>query len=322
MTWGFSFGRAPVPVSIDQRVEGILERTPLIDTHVDLPILIRGAYSNKIYGENFTFREELMGHVDLPRLRKGRVGGCFGNGKVASMIGAEGLHQIGNSASVVRMYHTLGVRYITLTHACNNKYADGAAAPDGSYWNGLSPAGELMIKEMNRVGMMVDLSHVTEATMKDVLKVTKAPVIFSHSSAYALCPHPRNVPDDVLRSVKSNGGVVQVNFYNRFIHCKPGENPEDATLAHVVDHIQYIGDLIGWDHVGIGADYDGIEITPKGLEDVSHYPDLFKELLSRGVTDEQARKVAGENILRVWKETEKIARKMQIAGAEVLEDDV
>jgi membrane dipeptidase len=107
------------------------------------------------------------------------------NGRVASMIGAEGLHQVGNSASVVRMYHALGVRYITLTHVCNNKYADGAAAPGGSYWNGLSPAGELMIKEMNRVGMMVDLSHVTEATMKDVLKVARAPVIFSHSSAYS-----------------------------------------------------------------------------------------------------------------------------------------
>lgn len=107
------------------------------------------------------------------------------DGRVASMIGAEGLHQVGNSASVVRMYHALGVRYITLTHVCNNKYADGAAAPGGSYWNGLSPAGELMIKEMNRVGMMVDLSHVTEATMKDVLKVARAPVIFSHSSAYS-----------------------------------------------------------------------------------------------------------------------------------------
>ncbi|KAA8894658.1 putative dipeptidase [Sphaerosporella brunnea] len=366
-------------MSIDERVERILESTPLIDTHVDLPILVRARYNNHIYGSNFTFREGLKGHVDIPRMKQGRVGGIFwsvfmpcpkntsdfsdatyyelvhdtlqqidlvhrlvdphsdvlslavtshqataahAHGKVASMIGVEGLHQVGNSASIAREYFALGVRYITLTHVCNNKYADGATAPEGAVWNGLSQDGEAMVKEMNLMGMMVDISHVTADTMRDVLKVTKAPVIFSHSSAYAICPHPRNVPDDVLQSVKANNGVVQVNFYNRFVHCKPDEDPKDATLAHVADHIQHIGELIGWDHVGIGSDFDGIDMTPKGLEDVSKYPDLFKELLSRGVTDEQARKVAGENILRVWRDVEKVAQEMQKAGVEPLEDDV
>lgn len=154
---------------------------------------------------------------------------------------------------------------------------------------------------------------------------------------FALCPHPRNVPDDILQSVKVNGGVVQVNFYSLFVHCKNEDSPKDATLAHVADHIQYIGNLIGWDHVGLGSDYDGksemgvlvdwadggvgIDMAPKGLEDVSKYPDLFKELLARGVSDQQARKVAGGNILRVWAEVERVAGVMQELGASVLEDE-
>jgi len=215
------------------------------DTHVDLPILVRAKFHNRIYGANFTFRTGMIGDVDIPRLERGRVGGVFWSvfmpcpanssdfgdaaylalvrwtfqqielvhrlvdeysdvlafaatpgaamrahrgGRVASMIGVEGLHQIGNSPAVMRTFHRLGVRYITLTHVCNNRYADGAAAPGGARWGGLSAEGAKMVREMNRLGMMVDLSHVTDETMRDVLEVAKAPVIYSHSSASVLSP--------------------------------------------------------------------------------------------------------------------------------------
>ncbi|RWA11257.1 hypothetical protein EKO27_g3853 [Xylaria grammica] len=267
---------------------------------------------------------------------------AFKQGKLISPSGIEGLHQIGNSAANLRRFHTMGVRYATLTHNCGNIFADAALwenpfrkAP--AYWGGVSPKGRQLINEMNRIGMIVDLSHVSVDTMLDVLggreqkwAGSKAPVMFSHSSAYTLCPHPRNVPDDVLQLVKKRNSIVMVNFSPDFISCVDNGNsngvpdlyPANNTLSHVADHIIYIGNLIGYDHVGLGSDFDGIQSTPEGLDDVSKYPDLIAELLRRGVSDQNAAKIAGGNILRVWADVENVAAKLQSRGEPVMEDDL
>ena len=259
------------------------------------------------------------------------------NQRLISPIGIEGLHQIGNSFSNLRLYYLLGVRYATLTWNCHNAFADAALTADSSgqivagraYWGGLSKAGQIIITEMNRLGMLVDLSHVSKDTMLDVLGArpdkgsgSLAPIVFSHSSAYALCPHPRNVQDDVLQLVKKTNSVVMVNFSPDFISCLPSDSetgipdfyPPNATLHQVARHVTYIGSLIGYDHVGLGSDFDGIDKTPKGLDDVSKYPDLVAELLKMGVSDADVAKVVGLNILRVWGEAEKQAVKMQREG--------
>ena len=265
--------------------------------------------------------------------------------KLISPIGIEGLHQIGNSFSNLRLYHSIGVKYATLTWNCHNAFADAALITDSSgqtvashgYWGGLSQAGHVMITEMNRLGMLVDLSHVSKDTMLDALGArpekgsgSTAPVIFSHSSAYSLCPHPRNVQDDVLQLVKETNSIVMVNFSPDFISCLPSDSktgipdfyPPNATLHQVARHVTYIGDLIGYDHVGLGSDFDGIEKTPQGLEDVSKYPDLVAELLEMGVSDTDAAKVVGLNILRVWGEAEKEAVRMQREGVLPAQDRV
>jgi membrane dipeptidase len=270
---------------------------------------------------------------------------AFRDGRLISPAAIEGLHQIGNSAATLRLYHQLGVRYATLTWNCHNKYADAAleTGPNHAakiakpYWNGLSSAGRDLLKEMNRLGMLVDLSHVSQDTMRDALvgkgdgewNGSLAPPIFSHSSAYAVCPHPRNVPDDILQLVKQRNSVVMVNFAPEFVSCKPAKSPSDlpeyvpanATLKQVVRHIRHIGELIGYDHVGIGTDYDGIDKTPTGLEDVSKFPDLIAELLRQGISDEDAAKIAGGNVLRVWAEADKVAKELQ-KTMRPLEDDV
>ena len=265
--------------------------------------------------------------------------------QLISPLAIEGLHQIGNAYSNLRLYYSLGVRYATLTHNCHNKFADAALITNCSgttikappLWGGLSDRGVLAIKEMNRIGMLVDIAHVSKETMVDVLggrpdktDGSAAPVIFSHSSAYALCPHPRNVPDDVLELVKKTNSIVMVNFSPDFISCVPSKSstglpdlyPPNATLHQVARHITYIGDKIGYDHVGIGSDFDGIFDTPKGLEDVSKFPDLIAELLKMGLSDEDAAKVVGRNVLRVWADADKVAQKMQKDGVLPVEDFV
>ncbi|KAL4931686.1 dipeptidase [Aspergillus undulatus] len=237
---------------------------------------------------------------------------------IASFLGVEGLHQIGSSASTLRLYHALGARYITLTHMCHNEYAD-SATPVKPRHNGLSARGRDIVLEMNRLGMAVDLAHVSVKSMHDALDTTKAPVIFSHSSVYALCPHERNVPDDVLVRLAENGGVIMITFFPEYTRC---DDPGNATLNDVADHIQYVGDLIGYQYVGFGSDFDGMERTIRGLEDVSKYPDLIRELLDRGVSVEDVAGVIGGNVLRVMGEIEEISREMNAQGITPLEDEI
>ncbi|KAL9127377.1 MAG: hypothetical protein Q9217_003733 [Psora testacea] len=260
-----------------------------------------------------------------------------------SPIGIEGLHQIGNSISNLRLFHTLGVKYATLAHNCHNTFADAALITNASgttiaappYWRGLSERGRLAVQEMNRLGMLVDLSHVSKDTMLDVLggkpektEGSTSPIIFSHSSAYALCPHPRNVQDDVLQLVKKTNSIVMVNFSPDFISCVPSESetglpdfyPANSTLHQVAIHVVYIGDLIGYDHVGLGSDFDGILSTPRGLEDVSKFPDLVAELLRMGVSDKDAAKVVGLNVLRVWGDAERKGEELRRSGVLPVED--
>lgn len=269
---------------------------------------------------------------------------AFQDGKIISPLGIEGLHSIGNSFSHLRIFYELGVSYATLTHNCHNRYADAAVLelPDGGItkasplWHGVSPEGKKVVYEMNRLGMIVDLAHVSVDTMRDVLGAGKdewagsrAPIIFSHSSAQALCPHPRNVPDNVLELVRERNSLVMVNFAPDFISCTASDSTNElpdldsthATLERVADHIMHIGTVAGFDHVGIGSDFDGIQTTPRGLEDVSKFPDLIAELLRRGVSDEDAAKVAGRNLLRVWKDVDQTALKMQAEGALPAEDE-
>ncbi|KAB8305179.1 hypothetical protein EYC80_004469 [Monilinia laxa] len=270
---------------------------------------------------------------------------AFQNGQLISPYIIEGLHQIGNSLSNLRLYFSLGVRYATLTHNCHNRYADAALVelPGGGVekstpqWGGVSPAGRQLIHEMNRLGMIVDLSHTSQDTMRSVLgwevdwPGSLAPVIFSHSSAYTICPHPRNVPDDILQLVKKRKSLVMVNFAPDFVSCVanpsntnglPDFYPKNSTLEHVARHVIHIGDLIGYDHVGFGSDFDGIPNTPQGLDDVSKYPDLVAELLKQGVSDTDAAKVVGGNILRVWKDVDELAAQLQAKGERPLEDDL
>jgi membrane dipeptidase len=235
---------------------------------------------------------------------------------VQSFIGIEGLHQIGNSASILRIYHQLGVRYATLTHTCHNAYAD-SEGPQEPHHYGLSSAGIELLKEMNRVGMIIDLSHTSFDTQRDALRHSKTPVIYSHSNAFSVCPHTRNVPDDILVQLKKNGGIIMVTFYPEYVNCR---SKRDASLFNVADHIEYIGELIGYRHVGIGSDFDGMPNGPQGLEDVGKYPDLIDELARRGVSTSEIQLVTSKNILRVLGEVEDFSSS---SSREMpLEDDV
>jgi membrane dipeptidase len=369
------------------RARRLMREAPFIDTHNDLPEMIRlnGAWDLERYDPE----KALPIDTDIPRARKGLVGGQFWaayvpaqyegdgagkmvleaidvihrmiersphlafattaddivrihrQGKIASLIGIEGGHAIQNSMGMLRAVHALGVRYMTLTHGTSTAWAD--ASTDAPRHRGLSPFGKEVVREMNRLGIMVDISHVSDAVMSDVAALSEAPLFFSHSSARALADHPRNVPDSILRKVKARDGVVMVNAFPAFVDSAsavmmrdvfdvqrryqaqwPNEpqKVDSAFLAYInaipnttldkyVDHIDYIARLIGVQHVGIGADLGAIDKHPAGLDDISMFPNLVAELLRRGYTDRQVKMIMGGNVLRVMRKTEAVARRLQ-----------
>ncbi|CAN7327166.1 dipeptidase [Terrabacter sp. LjRoot27] len=267
-------------------------------------------------------------------------------GRVASLLGAEGGHSIGCSLGTLRLLHVLGVRYLTLTHNDNTPWADSAT--DVPVVGGLSEFGREVVREMNRLGMMVDLSHVAATTMRTALETTDAPVIFSHSSALALCDTPRNVPDDVLAALPTNGGVCMVTFvpefvspataawrveaaaaaaevgveardweaFGRFTAGWQREHPKpDATIEQVVAHLEHVREVAGIDHIGIGGDYDGTDTFPVGLEDVSGYPRLVAALLDRSWSEAEVARLVRGNTLRVMRDVEAVARDLQATRA-------
>jgi membrane dipeptidase len=368
-TWSLS---GNLPRNPDLAALKILATSPVIDGHIDLAMLARVMYANNV--SDIDLESPMPAHVDIPRLRKGRVGGFFWSvyvacadpsaegddflnatwrvrdtleqidvarlliekypdtfnfarsskdiklsvkqGKIASLLGVEGAHQLGNSIAVLRQYHALGVRYVTLTHTCHNAFADSCGSSDGvkPLHGGLSSFGRSLIDEMNRLGVLVDLSHTSDATAAQALKHSKAPVIWSHSSARAVHDVPRNVPDDVLKLIGmdegKNDAVVMVNFAPYFV-APPGK----ATVQAVADHVEHIAKVAGKRHVGLGSDFDGIERTPRGLEDVSKYPALIAELYRRGWNQYELSGLTGANLLRVYEGAESISRKLQHSGA-------
>lgn len=383
------------PDDLDARVARVLKSTPLIDGHNDLPWQFQKRSRNQLSGLDLRTDLSLLEQptdTDIPRLRRGQVGGLFWSvyvpikaydgakgdvqaviaqidlvkrmvakyddtfeltltaaatrdahqrGKIASMIGIEGGHAIQNSLATLRGLFDLGARYMTLTHSKGLSWADSAT--DDPRVGGLTPFGEQVVLEMNRLGMLVDLAHVSTETMKDALRITRSPVIFSHSSAWSVTNHDRNVPDDILRAVAANRGVVMVNYLTSYV-SEPmrlyriayeareaeieasysasqwdsllerwvSENPApEVTLYDVADHIDHLRAVAGIQAIGLGADFDGMPPGPVGLEDVSTYPALFKELLIRGYSDQDIAKIAGENILRAWSEAEAVAERLQ-----------
>ncbi|HEX2460809.1 MAG TPA: dipeptidase [Vicinamibacterales bacterium] len=228
----------------------------------------------------------------------------FKTGRIASLIGMEGGHSIDNSLATLRMFEAAGARYMTLTHSTNVRWADSGT--DKPKLGGLSKFGEEVVREMNRLGMLVDLSHTSPDTMLDAIRVSEAPIIFSHSDARALNDHGRNVPDDVLKLLRTNGGIVMVTFVPGFL-TPTGK----ATLGDVANHMDYVRKVAGADHVGIGSDFDGIQSVPVGLEDVSKYPALTAELLRRGWPEEDIRKALGLNVLRVMRRAEEVGARLQ-----------
>jgi membrane dipeptidase len=264
------------------------------------------------------------------------------------MLGAEGGHAIEDSLALLRMYYDLGVRYMTLTHNNHTSWADSAMA-SGPGQGGLTPFGEQVVAEMNRLGMLIDLSHTAPDTMRDAIRVSKAPVIFSHTNVHALTDIPRNVPDDVIKMLPANGGVLMVSFVSpftsqaaadvafpamkKYLALAQGKSESErkaiyegikaemkasmpkVTVAAVADHIEYIRKVAGVDYIGIGSDYDGNDNWPEGLEDVSMFPNLFAELVRRGWTDEDLMKVMGGNVLRALEQAEKVAKQLQASGA-------
>lgn len=310
----------PAEVEGDRAIRNTLEEIDIVKRFI-------AAYSRDL--------EQAYSAADVVRIHKA--------GKVASLIGVEGGHQMGHSFAALRQFYNLGARYMTLTHFKTTDWADSAT--DVPKHNGLTDYGKAVVHEMNRIGMLVDLSHVSEGTMNAALDVSKAPVIFSHSSAKAIDGHPRNVSDAVLQRLAQNGGVVMVNFAPdyvneaiwkwaadrdaekaRIVRMNTGHPQADidtaldvwvkahpqpvATVGQVADHVDHIAKVAGYDHVGIGGDLDGIPGTPTGLTGVQDYPNLFAELIRRGWSDANLAKLAGGNILRVLRQAEAVSKSM------------
>lgn len=320
LPWAIRRSRA-APGDVRAALHDLRVRTPF---HTDIPRLLKGRVGAQFWSvyiphsatEEGAARVQLE-QIDIARqliarypdvfelaLSPSDVERIFGSGKIASMLGMEGGHAIENSLGALRAFHDLGVRYMTLTHNGTLDWAD--AANDVRRHGGLTPFGREVVREMNRLGMLVDLSHTSPEVMNHALDVSAAPVIWSHANAMGVHDHPRNVPDQVLRRLPDNGGVVMVTFVPSFLTGR-----DTATIADVVAHIERVVGLAGVDHVGIGSDFDGISSTPVGLEDVSTYPALFAELSRRGWSEADLAKLAGENVLRAWREAEAVARRLQ-----------
>jgi len=389
--WAASSTAQPQDVALEH-ARALLKQHPLIDSHNDLPAVIRESGKPPRDVEAYDLNTRTAGDTDIPRLREGGVGGQFWSvwipslpevgkrgfariqleqidialrmierypkdlapalsaddieranleGRIASLLGVEGGHAIENSLGALRDYYRLGVRYMTLTHFNTNDWADSAT--DEARHGGLTKFGEEVVREMNRLGMLVDISHVSADTMNDALDVTEAPVIFSHSSALALTASPRNVPDAVLARMPKNGGVVMVDFISPFsvqgpeherwqaefekatgaklgdpnfdkaVEAYTASHPEPrATLKDVADHIEHVRDVAGIDHVGIGSDFYGDPANmAEGLEDVSRYPYLFAELIRRGWNDADLEKLARGNILRTFRGAEQVSARLR-----------
>jgi membrane dipeptidase len=343
------FGSDPGAASLTARVAG---------THTDVPRLVEGGVGGQFWSvfvpgglAGDAAVTAVLEQVDLVHRMAGRypsrfaialtaedVRDAFAAGKIASLLGAEGGHSIGGSLGVLRSLYALGVRYMTLTH--NSSVGWASSATDDVVPGGLTDFGREVVAEMQRLGMLVDLSHVAPSTMHATLDVARAPVIFSHSSARALCDNPRNVPDDVLARLAATGGVCMVTFVPFFVsqECNDwfqalraeavgrGKDPRDlsavfalvpewekahpmptATLAQVADHVEHVRSVAGVEHVGLGGDFDGTPNVTAGLEDVSHYPALFTELLRRGWSEADCKALAGGNVLRVLRDAESFA---------------
>ena len=331
-------------------------------THTDIPRLRRGGVGAQFWSVfvpaslsgddavSATLEQVDAGHQMVARYAAelafarsaDEVEAAWATGRIASLLGAEGGHSINCSLATLRMLHVLGVRYLTLTHNSNVPWADSAT--DDPAVGGLSRFGVEVVREMNRIGMLVDLSHVSADTMRDALRASEVPVVFSHSSARAVCDSPRNVPDDVLESLRDNGGVCMVTFVPKFVnpdaaawHAQavaeaasqgdppggrggllavlprvPARTPEPvASLEDVVRHCEHIREVAGIDHIGVGGDYDGVEVLPQGMEDVTAYPRLLEALAERGWSDDDLAKLASGNILRVLRDAESGARALQ-----------
>ncbi len=313
-------GHNDLPWVLREEVGGDLARRDLrehrLEQHTDLPRLRAGGVGGQFWSVYVpaeledaaavaaTFEQIDLVHAlcrtydDLELVRTAdEAEAAMTAGRIASFIGMEGGHSIGSSLETLRATYDAGARYLTLTHSLNVPWADSAT--DEPACDGLSDLGVAVVHEMNRLGMLVDLSHVAPSTMHDALDVSSAPVIFSHSSARALCDHPRNVPDDVLRRLADNGGVCQVTFVPEFISSRPG-----ATLAQVADHVEHVARVAGIEHVGLGGDFDGTTTTVVGLEDVSTYPGLIAELLSRGWSKNDVAGLTCRNVLRALRDAE------------------
>lgn len=375
---------------LQERARRVMQRTPLIDGHNDLPWALRQNHGSDPHAVDLSVDLDATTdlHTDIPRLKAGGMGGQFWSvyvpaslppveaaqatfeqidvvrrmvaahpeafelaytaddvvrihrgGRIASLIGIEGGYSINDSLGLLRIFHAMGVRYMTLTHSTTTTWADSAT--DAPKWGGLSPFGEAVVREMNRLGIMVDLSHVSEETMLDAMRVSEAPVIFSHSSARGVTDHPRNVPDSVLRLLPEDGGVVMITFVPSFVaedvrawgaarsaeearlkSLNPGSPqvvtdgvaawvaanpPPRADIADVADHIDHVRRVAGIDHVGLGGDFDGVSALPDGLGGVETYPALIAELYRRGWSDADVRKLLGENVLRVMRQVEAVA---------------
>ena len=393
-----SLAQTALAATPEQTARAALKASPVVDGHNDVPEQVRDRFDNDLTKFNFNdttgtaTATAIAMHTDLPRLKKGMVGGQFWSvyvpatlsepeavtevteqidlvhrlvaaypdrlalaltaadieagfksGKIASLIGMEGGYSIGSSMGVLRQMYRAGARYMTLTHTKTTAWADSGT--DAPKFDGLAPFGVEVVKEMNRIGMLVDLSHVSEATMMDALDVAKAPVIFSHSGARAIDSHGRNVPDSVLARLPKNGGVVMVVLLPDYVSEEVRQwaarraaeetrltrltsydpaivkaqladwekaNPKPAaTIAQVADHIDHIRNVAGIDHIGLGGDYDGMDSAPVGMEDVSGYPALFVELAKRGYSQADLEKIASRNIIRALRQAEQTSASLK-----------